>query len=112
MIDHFCLGLGLLECDEGLQEEAREVILKNAEAFLRSGGSLSLDDWYGLSSESRAAFVTSGNRLLRERAVLYGLAGQSEHSAAQIMAANDGGDMLISQAIHRVLAVAQERIEK
>ena len=112
MIDHFCLGLDLLECNGDLSEEVRGVILKNAEAFLRSGGNLSLDDWYGLSPESRSAFVTAGNRLLRESAVLYGLASQSEHTAAQIMSANDGGDMMIRKSILAVLAVAQERIQK
>jgi len=111
MIDSFCLGIDLIEQEGDLPEEARDVILQNAESFLRSGGTLILDDWYGFSPDTKSAFVTAGNRITRERAVLSGLASQSDNYAAQIMAANDGGDMLVQQAIQSVLRVAQKRIE-
>tara|TARA_B100000686_G_scaffold145595_1_gene153090 strand:- start:598 stop:942 length:345 start_codon:yes stop_codon:yes gene_type:complete len=110
MIDSFCIGIDLVE-SEDLTEEARSVVLKNAEAFLRSNGKLTLRDWYGFSNETKSAFMTAGNRLMRERAVLVGLASQSENYAAQIMSANDGGNMLVKQSIDSVLKYAKEKIE-
>ena len=59
----------LLACDiagiepADITDSVRNQLTANAEAFLVAGGRLSLDDWAGLSLESRSAFVAAGKRL-------------------------------------------------
>ena len=73
-VDRFMLGIGLLQQDGDLPEDAREVLVQESEAFLRAGGMVTMDLWENLSLESRTAFVVSGTRLRIENAVRIGLA--------------------------------------
>ncbi len=80
-------------------EDERETTEAVAEGFLRAGGSLSWPEWCAMPILSRAAFIVSADRLAAERAAMAGTAAQSPGSAAEIMAASDGGDMAVSVAI-------------
>ena len=112
MIDRFVMGLGLLDNNgSDFDDSVLLVLQESAEAFLRAGGHLTLSEWEGLGAASRGAFVVGGNRIARERAVLSGLASSSQAMAAQILAANDGGEMQIQQALAQALDAAEARIQ-
>lgn len=61
-VDAFLLHTGILG-DVETTEEQRELLASLAQDFLRCGGSLSLSEFHGLSSESREAFRIAGDRL-------------------------------------------------
>jgi gamma-glutamyl:cysteine ligase YbdK (ATP-grasp superfamily) len=49
-------------------QEMRDLMLAQAEHYLRACGSVPWSDWERLSSESRGAFQEAGQRIERERA--------------------------------------------
>ena len=112
MIDEFVIDSGLIsESDDGIDEVSYMVLSRNAECFLRSGGTLTMKDWFGLSDETRSAFVSAGNRIMRDKAVLVGLASQSTYQASLIMSQDDDGEMMVRNILSVVLDSAQVSIE-
>lgn len=111
MIDEFVLHSGLMEYKGKLDDVASMILSRNAECFLRSGGHLSMREWFDLSEDSKSAFVIAGNRIMRDKAVLVGLASQSTYQASMIMAQDDDGEMLVRNAITAALDSSQIAIE-
>jgi len=111
MIDEFVLHSGMLECDGEMDDAARTVLIRNAECFLRAGGHICMREWFDLSDDSKSAFVVAGNRIIRDKAVVAGLAAQSTYQASMIMAQDDDGEMLVRNAINTALDSAQISIQ-
>ena len=110
MIDEFVIDSGLIsESADGIDEVSYMVLSRNAECFLRSGGTLAMKDWFGLSD--RSAFVSAGNRIMRDKAVLVGLASQSTYQSSLILAQDDDGEMMVRNILSVVLDSAQVSIE-
>jgi len=109
-VDRFMLGIGLLQQEGDLPEDAREVLVQESEAFLRAGGMVTMDLWENLSLESRTAFVVSGTRLRIENAVRIGLASQGQEMACRVMSDADGGQMEITHALNKALDYGEARL--
>ena len=102
--DKFMLASGLLDVD--LDENARALLSDKADAFVRAGGFVSLDEWAGLSAPSKAALIGAQERLSAERAAQVGLASQGRLDAAEVLSASDDGEakmsMILGAFVNRV----------
>lgn len=83
-------------------QTALAILCRTAESFLRSGGTLSLEDFGALSPDERAAFEVASSRVTADRSAALGLATQGVLGAACVLAEVDGGDarlrVLLEQA--------------
>lgn len=110
-LDRFMIASGLASVEGELEEEARELLVESAEHFLRAGGALTLAEWEGLSSETRSAFVTAGDRQRAMGAYLYGSAARSKAEGLAILSVADGGDQLVREMLEKTTEIAADRIE-
>lgn len=76
---------------EDVTPEVRAVLVEHARMFLDGGGTLTLDDWAGLTGTERAAFVAAGRARAVEQAVRIGRASQGDLAALRVFAEVDGG---------------------
>lgn len=109
MIDAFILTTGMVPSDS-LDDEAMEILVSHAEAFLRAGGVLSISDWGALTEDSRSAFIAAGNAIQRDKAVLLSKTLQSPTHALYIKSQNDDGEELVSHALSLAMKSAEERL--
>lgn len=86
---------------------ALHVMRKTAEAFLRSGGVLTLEDFCELTADERAAFEVAGATVAAEGAAAMGLAGQGALGAACVLAETDDGDARIRVLLEQAIANAK-----
>ena len=94
----------LASCISTLEMEGDGSVLSDiAEAFLRSGGTISLDEWRGLEQIERAALVEAGNRLRREQAVLISCAIVDSRFRAQLQGDDAEAAEFLSEAVDRVV---------
>ncbi len=111
-VDSLMVAAGLaderLETDTPWTEEMQAVLADHAEAAIRAGVRVDLDEWASLSGPSRAALVAAGNRVRSETAFLIGRATWSELDAAAVLSESDGGDMTESIVLERAVAEALE----
>lgn len=78
-------------------------LVTNAELFLLAGGTLTLQDWVGMSTEDRVAYAVAGHRLRLEQAVAIGRAVQDPN---QVQAALDGGQAVVSSLLRQAVDIA------
>lgn len=101
--DAFLLDSGLLSAagDAAPTDAQMEVLLQEAEMFLRSG--TSWEFWKGLSPLSKAVFVEAAERIARNRIVLMAQALRGPEGVAEVLRPVDGGDMKIRRALQSVV---------
>lgn len=86
-------------------QEERELY---AEAFLRAGGLLRLEDFERATGGERAALVQARKKIFAEHAVELGLAIRSAKGAAQVLAPYDEG--LAKRTLDMIERVAETQI--
>jgi len=101
--DDFILQTGLIEGD--FSDEAREVLVDQAEAFLRGGGVVSFDHWKTWNPDTRAAFIKAKQKIDMEQLGLLlmslkALLHPSEEEANEIT--DDGLDKILQEKMKRV----------
>ncbi len=90
--------------------EADAVLLADvAEAFLRSGGTIALDEWRALDRIERAAMVEGGNRLRREQAVMIAGAVVDPVFLAQLQGDEAESRQFLEEAVERTRRTIEER---
>jgi hypothetical protein len=87
---------------EPMSDEALVAMKEEAYDFLRAGGSLSWREWESLEDGAKAAFLSAGEKLNIERAVIVGSASQGPLQAALILSHVDGGDLLCQVALDQI----------
>lgn len=112
-LDKIILDCGLADMNgQKLSDEALAIIIDNAEAFLRAGGVITWDMWSSMSDETKAAFLTAGQRIRVETCYLTGLCAQNIDSALEVFSKLDGGDakvrMFLEAAVNRAIRKFQE----
>lgn len=93
-------------------DKALPALTRQAERFLRAGGTLTLQDWTLLDPISRVAFEAAGCRVRSELAARTGLAAQSLGGALEVLADVDGGEARAKVACEMAAAKALQRIKK
>jgi hypothetical protein len=111
-LDTWILSLGIAKVEGDLDEDSREVLVASAENFLRSGGAVTLTEWRDLSDDSKAAFVTAGDRLRAVEAYMHGSASRSRTQGLAMLSKADGGDQYIRELLVKTTQIAASRIEK
>ncbi len=103
MVDPFILALGLAKSGE-LPEKTKEVLAREAERFLRGGGSISsLLEWASLGEDTRNALVEAGDKIRSEQAYLIARASQGPMQAAQVLATVDDGATLEAMVVRAMV---------
>lgn len=97
---------------EAEQDKALPLLTRQAERFLRAGGSLTLQDWALLDPLSRVAFEAAGCRVRAELAARTGLAAQSLGGALEVLSDADGGDAKARVACDLAAAKALNRLKQ
>ncbi len=79
---------------EADSEAMRASLVRDAENFLRAGGSLTLSDWIDLHELEKAAFIAANDRVRAESICLQAFANRGPIQTATVASVFDGGDSL------------------
>ncbi len=100
----------LAGCISNIELEGEGAVLADiGEAFLRSGGVVSLDEWRSLEQIERAAMVEAGNRLRREQAVLISGAIVDSQFRAQLQGDEAEASEFLREAVERAVEEIEVR---
>ena len=100
----------LAACISKIDLEADGVLLADvAETFLRSGGTITLDEWGALDRIERAAMIEGGNRLRRERAIMIAGAIIDPKFRAQLQGDDAEALQFLEEAVDRTVSEISTR---
>lgn len=94
-----------------LPDEQLEILLTQADAFLRAGGHVSLSEWLELTAIERSAMMVAGDRLAFQNAALTGQASQGPDGLAETIAPIDNGETREAIALTRAAEAAALKLE-
>lgn len=80
-------------------EDRLNRLTQGCEQFLRGGGSVSIQEFAGLSEIERSSLAVAGDRVATRQAVRFAHAARTELGEAAVLAVLDGGDSLVSRTL-------------
>ena len=111
-VDRFMRAAGVnLISKDGVTDDQRAVLAREAEEYLRAEGKVEWSFWQGLSIYSKAAFVVAGDRVRREHAIWSGTASQGPGAVAALMADLDDGELLADHAFATLIEKREKKGE-
>lgn len=109
-LDRFALAL--LGPTADLGQEGEKALQEGAYQFLRAEGRLTLDDWAGMSEETRAAFMQAGERFRAENALLLAAAILDGKGIARAVDPEGAQEAEVKAALRDTLAEEKEALSR